>query len=282
MNSQPNSSFGNANRRSLLIPRSRRREFVIRFTILTVLGFAMGGAFGQLIDQLVRQVLVNRSVKEFLVNNFTLKLLFQLPLEALYGNRYEGSVLWLGEILKSSTFGALLGTAQWLTLRRYLSFSKLWIISTSIGYAISSLFLLLALITTFSPQFLKQLVAFVFSFLPASLNYTPGGLIPLFLLAFLSSSFVTNISLGLAQWLILRRSLHSIWWWISVPIAAGLISTILSLPIFLGMRLFFFNVRSNMVYTITLPVIGGISYGIVQGVSLCACRRRTNPPTVQP
>ena len=92
MNSQPNSSFGNANRRSLLIPRSRRREFVIRFTILTVLGFAMGGAFGQLIDQLVRQVLVNRSVKEFLVNNFPLKLLFQLPLEALYGNRYDGSV----------------------------------------------------------------------------------------------------------------------------------------------------------------------------------------------
>jgi hypothetical protein len=198
MNSQGNSSFGNANRRSLLIPRYRRREFVIRFTILTVLGFVMGGVVNEVINQLVRQVLVNRSVKEFLLNNFTLKLLFQLPLEALYGNRYEGSVLLLGEILKSSTFGVILGTAQWLILRRYLSFSKLWIVSTSIGYAISSPFLLLALITTFSLQFLEQLVAFVYSFLPASLNYTPGGLIPLFLLAFLSSSFATNISLGLA------------------------------------------------------------------------------------
>lgn len=258
MNSPANSAFpGNSNGRSLLIPHSRRRDFIIRFTCLTVLGFATGEAVNRLISELVFQVLINRSLKQFLLNNFPVKLLFELPVEVLYGDRrrYEGSVLLLGEILKSATFGVILGTAQWLALRRYLSFSKFWIVYTSIGYTISSILLLLAVITILSPQLLKQIVDFLFSFLPASLNYTPGGLIPIFLVALVSSSFSTNISLGLAQWLILRRSLDSIWWWIFVPMAAALIASILSLPIFLGMRFFPLNESSSMTYKIALTAI---------------------------
>lgn len=278
MNSQANSASSGSGR-SLLIPRSRQRGFIICFTVLTILGFATGWVVSQVVSHSVRQVLFDRFVKQFLLNNFPLKLLFQLPLDVLYGDRYIGSVFLLGEFLERTIFGVILGTTQWFALRRYLSFSRLWIVAVTSGYTISSNLLVFAAIATVFPQSPEKLFGLIKSSLPASLNYTPGGLIALIFLALLGSSVATNISIGLAQWLVLRRSLYSIWWWIFVPVTVALIINILWLPIFVGIRLLpSLNSLLNLLHFIASATI----WGIIQGVSFCACRQKTNSSTVQP
>lgn len=224
-------SYSDSERRPLLIPRSERRRFVIGFTCLTAVGFAAGWAASEIVGRVIDSVVFNDSVERFLRSFLPIKPLFQLLLKRVYDHRntYDGLVetqthYLLKEIPSRTAFGAILGAAQWVELRKYLRSSLFWIVLTSIGYAISSNILLFALITKIDPQSFRSLLA-------AALNYDFGsGLIHLLGLTILALVLLSNILVGLCQWLFLRQSLHSVWWWTFIPVLAGLAC----IPTYLG------------------------------------------------
>lgn len=130
----------NGRNQSLLIPRSRRPDFIVRFTGLTLLGFALGTIACFTIDMFVKQLLLNPNTKPFLINKLPFELVYNLLLRKLYApeNSYEVSILLVSQILKQAVFGTILGATQWISIRQYLRFSKFWIVANSVGYALSS------------------------------------------------------------------------------------------------------------------------------------------------
>jgi hypothetical protein len=85
--------------------------------------------------------------------------------------------------------GAVLGMVQWLVLRRRLSLPRSWIVATSLGMA-GGLALTVALFST----------------------STAGSV--------LLRGLSTGLLIGLAQWVVLRRSVPRAWVWVPT-IAAG-------------------------------------------------------------
>jgi hypothetical protein len=266
--------------RPLLIPRFERRRFVIRFTCLTAVGFAAGWAASEVIGRVIDSVVFNDSVERFLRSFLPIKPLFQLLLEGVYDykNTYNGLVktdYLLKEIPSRTAFGAVLGTAQWFEFRRYLRSSSHWIVLTSIGYAISSYMLLLALFEEIaSLSFIEQLLTFARSLLAASLGYHDNGFVHIFGLAFLALFLLSNTLVGLCQWLVLRRSLHSVWWWTLIPVMIG----VASVPMYLG-TIVIHRISASLgliavaIYFSIFIAINSIFYGAIQSVGLCFCRR---------
>lgn len=83
----------------------------------------------------------------------------------------------------ASALGALIGLAQWLLLRRYLPGSGWWILATAIGYTVP--LEVSAISPLRDPPWLAGVVIFV----------------------------LFGLTLGIAQWLVLRRYMpHSVWW----------------------------------------------------------------------
>jgi hypothetical protein len=86
--------------------------------------------------------------------------------------------------------GVVLGTVQWLALRRRLSLPRSWIVATSLGMA-GGLALTMALFGT----------------------STAGSVL-------LLRAASTGLLIGLAQWVVLRRSVPRAWVWVPT-VAAG-------------------------------------------------------------
>lgn len=200
--------------RSLLIPHSRRREFILQFTSLTIIGFILGAIAKTAIDHSVKQLLLNPGAKQFLINKLPFEFAYNLLLKEVYSrsNIYEAPIFLISEILKGAVFGAILGAIQWVSIRRYLRFSKFWVVANSVGYALSSWLLLLALITTISSDYAEQTADSAIRLIPAQFNYTPAGLLIFFIVAALIVSIATNSLAGFLQWLVLRKTLKSVWW----------------------------------------------------------------------
>lgn len=263
--------------RSLLIPRSRRRDFVLRFTGLTILGFALGSIAKAAIDYLVKQLLLNPMTKQFLSNKLPFEFLYRLLLREVYSSNlsYEAPIYLISEILKGAAFGAILGATQWIIIRRYLRFSKFWIVANSVGYALSSWLLLLAFITAFFPKEAEQIIDSGIRLIPAQLNYTPAGLLVFFMIAALIALICTNSLTGFAQWLVLRKTLRSIWWWLFVSGAIALVTAVLSLPFLILSRMIMLSSIQAVepLIGIVFVIVSGVIYGMIQSLSLCLCHR---------
>jgi hypothetical protein len=236
----------------LLIPRSGRRRFLIRFVGLTILGFAIGG---------VLTVVVNLAADRLLFN----------------GMSQPGSPGSIAkEVFVGLLMGATLGTAQWLELRRHLKSSYLWILANSLGYVATSNALFLILLSQSSSSVLAQMSTYILGLLPIAMNQNPVDFIPLLGLAFLLMSSWSGVVIGMPQWLVLRKSLQPVWWWVLAMIVPGAIASSFWVMTLVAAR---FISSTNLFEVLTYLAIASFAvqstaYGVVQGVSLCACRQK--------
>jgi len=92
------------NNRSLLIPRSRRRGFIIQFVGLTILGFVIGSIAKGAIDYLVESLLLNANTKQFLFNKLPFEFFYNLLLRGVYASDsiYEAPICLIADILKGA------------------------------------------------------------------------------------------------------------------------------------------------------------------------------------
>jgi hypothetical protein len=97
----------------------------------------------------------------------------------------EGSVM--GIILGGAVFGASLGTVQWLVLRRQVSRSGWWVLASTVGGAVGGA---MALVVDEAQIFAIVLAMF-------------------------------GASVGIAQWLVLRRQVARAGWWVLASIVVG-------------------------------------------------------------
>jgi hypothetical protein len=235
----------------LLIPRSGRRRFLISFVGLTIMGFVIGG---------VLTIVVNVAADRFLFNGAT------QPVS-------PGSIV--KEVFVGLLLGATLGTAQWSELRRHLKSSYLWILANSLGYVATSNALFLILLSQTSSPFLGQLSSYVFGLLPISMGQSPAAFIPLIGLAFLLIASWSGVVIGMPQWLVLRKSLQSVWWWILAMIVPGAIASSFWVMTIVAARFMpSANFEALKYLAIASFAVHSTVYGVVQGVSLCACRQK--------
>ncbi len=113
------------------------------------------------------------------------------PIGGLLANRVIGPVNSIqNAILAGLITGAVIGLAQWLVLRQAFDLSPLWIVATAIGMAAG--------------------LAFGTGVLGTE---TVGT-------SLLIRAVITGLTIGLAQWLLLRMHIPANGWWI-VVIAVG-------------------------------------------------------------
>lgn len=227
------------NARPYLIPRPRRRQFMVLFTIFTALGFVSGSWLARAFSVPMLGVL-HRLVPAS-----------HLPLSGVFG-------VALVALASSALAGMCIGVCQWLILRPYVR-NRWWIGATGIGWTINMLAIagideirrtIWGNATIDGPEF------FWFS-------VSTAILVPL---AF--------IGLGLAQWLILRDFVQRVWLWIFLPsLATWLTGLVLALPVVLLVQI---AEAVGLASAIGGPVavVPAIACGILSSAFLCTRRRK--------
>lgn len=150
------------------------------------------------------------------LSSFLVKFILQtLQNPALPASWQEGGLA--SALVSGLVSGLMIGTTQWLVLRRYVP-DWLWILATTAGYVI-----LMPILQAWQHLMLNQVFptfstsAFV-NLLPEPVMMILPGLLGVVL------ATVSTLWLGLAQWLILRQYTRSGWQWIYVPSIAVFVS----------------------------------------------------------
>jgi hypothetical protein len=156
-------------------------------------------------------------------------------LATLYGSLLGVVIAWLVEdSLKSVVIGLVTGIMQYLFLRPYFPGALWWIPATSIGVALSSI--------------VRPSIAF---YTTLALAGAVGGFI-----------------IGLSQWLVLRRRISGVGWWLGVTtFSSGLswaMSESIMATVFVGIgHAFLGRLLLGPVITTTLGLVSAISTGIL-------------------
>ncbi|WP_026731503.1 hypothetical protein [Fischerella sp. PCC 9605] len=163
----------------LLIPRSQRRKFFIQFTLMTVVGWVVGGIASIAIERTLLQALPPI-------------ILQQQPIW-----------YWLIKLFSSIVFAVIFAADQALILRRYLS-ARLWLLATSAGWLIAN---------SVSGGWINYI-----SSIATSLNKTLSFEEMVFFGVLSTISYIgSGIWLGFLQWLVLRQNTAGAWWWSFLP-----------------------------------------------------------------
>ncbi|UKO99055.1 hypothetical protein [Nostoc sp. UHCC 0870] len=182
-NSSNYSHFADAHSNSrpvkLLIPRSQRRIFFVQFTLMTIVGWVVGGIVSIAIEKILWQTLLPTFADQPQVWSFCVRL--------------------LGNIVFAVVFAA----DQALVMRRYLP-GWLWILATSIGWLLANG------VSTAWINYIASLANSSDQTLSPETTLTLG-----FLSTFLY--ILSGIWLGFVQWLVLRRYTVKTWWWNFFP-----------------------------------------------------------------
>jgi hypothetical protein len=123
---------------------------------------------------------------------------------ALVGALESGGLQFLSTLVLTGLF---LGIGQWLVLRPYLINASLWIVASFSGWVAGSYLMIN------SAAILDPIVSFLWQL---------GGWEVLWLN--LVKQPVAILVLGIAQWVVLRRSFPNAHWWIVASLAGGLLN----------------------------------------------------------
>ncbi|HEY9781766.1 MAG TPA: hypothetical protein V6D09_16710 [Leptolyngbyaceae cyanobacterium] len=212
----PASTFVNRSLRSFLIPASEQRQFLILFTLITSIGLVVG---------------------IFTVNLLILKS----PTFSLFAA--TGGIWQI--FLHNLVIGASLGIAQWSTLRKYIP-SWLWIVATSVGWAISAVIAI-----TWSDQI--------------------GGAL----------NGIFYLWLGVTQWLLLRQYVANACWWILiVPFSVYVFRLIAAIVWFVVIQTHLTLLQiSPSAQILIQSIFGAVPLGGIQAISLCILRKKSSRST---
>ncbi|MDJ0736273.1 MAG: hypothetical protein QNJ47_19785 [Nostocaceae cyanobacterium] len=210
----------------LLIGRSQRRIFLLAFTLMTILGWIVGG-----FASIFLETALLARVPEFWA---------QQP------QMWETQV----RFVSSGVFAILFATFQGLVIRRYLSF-WLWMVATSAGWVI---------FTIVGETWKNNIISFA-----QSRSLSANDLVNWGILSTLAYNFAA-VWLGLCQWLVLRRYKVAAWWWIFLPSIIFCIISVFVWLLALFVELIPENYRTQILYfsgqsftVLMLGVIPGIA-----------------------
>jgi hypothetical protein len=148
----------------------------------------------------------------------------------------EGWALRVSVILSSGILGLidglLLGMFQWIAIRRLIKGAYGWILATSLGVS-------LGLMT-----FWSLMILLVPGRLPAGSDLDRA-----FWLGLLDS-LITGITLGFAQYLVMRRRVRNVRWWIPTMMATMMVTWVVRWFVNPGASFFVFGTMSGVVIAI--------------------------------
>ena len=224
--------------RKFLIPRKKRRIFFFRFTLMTLLGWVVGG-----------------------IASLALQRLFVDLLPTVVNVPHPVLFAW-GEYVSNLLFALIFGVDQALVVRQYIS-GRRWMITTTLGWLIA---------TNVSAIWIQYIY-----FQAVSLNQPLSSQQEL-LFGFVSTLvyIISGIWLGFFQWLILRRYVVGAWKWIFVP-AISFFFISISMLLLAQARVFIPQLNQNIVRYFSDQTLTALMLGIVPGVALCAFKLKPKP-----
>ncbi|MEH2302072.1 MAG: hypothetical protein V7K88_24580 [Nostoc sp.] len=220
-----------------LIPRSQRQRFFIQFTLMTLIGWVVGGV-------------ASIALEKIILESFS-------PSVALQPQTWSILVRSLSNVV----FAVIFAADQALVIYRYLPGLQ-WIFATSVGWLIAN---------GVSTAWINYI-----STIASSLNETLSPE-QTFIFGFLSAIayIISGIWLGLCQWLVLRRYTVRIWWWNFLPSISFLLISILVWLLFLVQNLIPEPNRTLILYW-SGQGFTAIILGIVPAIGLCTLKRNSH------
>ena len=224
--------------RKFLIPRPKRRIFFFRFTLMTLLGWVVGG-------------IASLALKRMFVNLLPAVVNFPQPVLSIWGD-YTSNLL----------FALIFGADQALIVHQYIS-GRRWMITTTLGWLVASnvsaiwiQYIYFQAIS--SGQTLSSKQTLLFGFL-STLAYIFSG-----------------IWLGFFQWLILRRYALAAWKWIFVPVISFFFISV-GIFLLTQARVFIPQLNQNIVRYFSEQILTALMLGIIPSIILCTFRLRPKP-----
>lgn len=221
--------------RKFLIPRRKRRIFFSRFTLMTLLGWIVGG-----------------------IASLALKRLFVDLLPAVVNFPNPVLSIW-GEYISNLLFALIFGADQALVVRQYIS-GKQWMIITTLGWLVASNFSAIWIQYIYFQavsldRVLSSQETLVFGFL-STLAYVLSGL-----------------WLGFFQWLILRKYAVAAWKWVFVP-AISFFFISISMLLYAQAKLLIPQLNQSIVSYFSEQILTALMLGIIPGIILCTFKFR--------
>ncbi|MFS0516199.1 hypothetical protein ACEYW6_16010 [Nostoc sp. UIC 10607] len=222
-----------------LIPRSQRQRFFIQFTLMTLIGWVVGGVASIALEKIILQSLLSVAIQP-----------------------QTWSILVRS--LSNVVFAVIFAADQSLVLYRYLPGWQ-WLFATSVGWLIANgvstawinhiSTIASSLNETLSPE-----QTFIFGFLSA--------------IAYI----ISGIWLGLCQWLVLRRYTTGIWWWNFLPSISFLLISILVWLLFIVQNLIPDTYRTFILYW-SGQGLTAVILGAIPAIGLCVLKRNPHGQT---
>ncbi len=112
--------------------------YTFNYTTIVLISLALIGTIIGSVQLWVLRVWIKKPISWIIASGLGYMIAailpFRLKLADMYFGYYMGRSFQLDEVLYGAAFGALLGIAQWIVLRRHLKQSGWWIPASSIGY----------------------------------------------------------------------------------------------------------------------------------------------------
>ncbi len=230
---------GERKARKFLIPRFERRSFLIQFTLITVLGWVVGG---------IASIAIEKTIVEM------------LPRAILQQKIWYA----LAKYFSNSVFALIFSADQALVLRRYIS-GWLWIFASSLGWLIAN---------SVSAQWINY-IASIASSLNQNLSVEQKVIFGfLSTIAYILS----GIWLGFFQWLVLRRYTTGAWWWNFLPSISFLFISILVWLLSLVQE-FLPEVNRDQVVYLSGQGFTAVILGVIPAIGLCTLKTNSRRTT---
>ncbi len=150
-------------------------------------------------------------------------------------------------------FGALLGTTQWLVMRKYVALTGWWALATAFGY------------------FLAGIVTeqWVFRQVPYSEVAVP------FIVSF---GAVGGIVGGTMQWLVLRKHVARAGWWVLASIVGLVVGMGIAVPVAMALGQ---TGGIEFMMVLGLGILFGVGVGVIPGAALVWLLRQSQSSNVE-
>ncbi|MBO3458056.1 hypothetical protein G4P69_04910 [Aetokthonos hydrillicola CCALA 1050] len=219
-----------------LIPRSQQRKFLIKFTIMTILGWAVGG-------------IASLTLEKTLLHGFSPTVGQQLTWYKT--ERY----------LSNGLFAVIFAADQAFVMHRYIS-GWLWALATSIGWLIAN---------GISAAWISHISSMVSTL---NKNLSPHEIFFFGILS-TCAYIISGIWLGFFQWLILRRYTVGSWWWNFLPsFSFSLIS--ISIGFLSLIQQFIPLVYRDQILYFFGQGLTAVILGVIPGIGLCTLKKNSS------